>query len=55
MGQTRRFEREGAASEMALLGHKLTVMADQITEMTGTLAERCGCSVEELFGYVWDS
>jgi hypothetical protein len=44
-----------AASEMTLLGHKLTVMADQITEMTGTLAGRCGYSVEELFGKIWDS
>ena len=32
----------GAASEMTLLGHRLTVMADQVTEMAGTLAERCG-------------
>lgn len=45
----------GAASEMALLGHKLTMMADQITEMTGTLAGRCGYTVEELFGHIWDS
>lgn len=45
----------GAASEMALLGHRLTVMADQVTDMAGTLAGRCGYSVEELFGKIWDS
>jgi len=45
----------GAASEMALLGHRLTVMADQVTDMAGALAERCGYSVEELFGKIWDS
>ncbi len=44
-----------AASEMTRLGHRLTVMADQVTEMTGALAERCGYSVEELFGRIWDS
>jgi len=45
----------GAASEMALLGQRLTTMADQVTEMTGALAGRCGYSVEELFGQIWDS
>jgi hypothetical protein len=44
-----------AASEMALLGQRLTTMADQVTEMVGTLAERCGYPVEELFGQIWDS
>jgi hypothetical protein len=44
-----------AASEMADLGRKLAEMADKITEMTETLAKRCGYSVEELFGIIWES
>ena len=44
-----------AASEMTLLGQRLTTMADQVTDMAGTLAERCGYTVEELFGKIWDS
>jgi hypothetical protein len=44
-----------AASEMALLGQRLTTMADQVTEATGALAESCGYSVEALFAQIWDS
>lgn len=42
------------ASEMAALSGELLTKADQITEITGELAERLGFSVAEVFEHLED-